>query len=244
MKIKNIIYLLFLFLMLNISSLAYINISPTTLDKNIGIGAYEEFTFYNNTSVPMRYKLSVIPMESESVKDMSKWVEVYPKVVTVYPSSNETFKLYVQAPKNTADGDYGAFLNIRQVSAPKLEGDAGEQNVAAGMMVMVNVNMGLYGYVGDKIPTVETTTPVVVRDGENQKLQMEIKNTTNRLVRMKVEVKSKKNYFYQVGESRVLRGQTLVYDHLIQKMPLDEEAKEIVITDTETKEVIKKVAVK
>lgn len=244
MKIKNIIYLLFLFLILNISSLAYINISPTTLDKNIGIGAYEEFTFYNNTSVPMRYKLSVIPMESESVKDMSKWVEVYPKVVTVYPSSNETFKLYVQAPKNTADGDYGAFLNIRQVSAPKLEGDAGEQNVAAGMTVMVNVNMGLYGYVGDKVPSIETTTPIIVKNEENQKLQMEIKNTTNRLVRLKVEVKSKKNYFYQIGESRVLRGQTLVYDHLIQKMPLDEEAKEIVITDTETKEVIKKVEVK
>lgn len=244
MKIKYILGLVVSYFVLSFTALAYINISPTTLDKNIGTGAYEEFTFYNNTTVPMRYKLSVIPMEDKSVKDMSKWVEVYPKVVTVYPSSNETFKLYVQAPKNTADGDYGAFLNIRQVSAPKLEGDAGEQNVAAGMMVMVNVNMGLYGYVGDKIPTVETTTPVVVRDGENQKLQMEIKNTTNRLVRLKVEVKSKKNYFYKVGESRVLRGQTLVYDHLIQKMPLNEEAKEIVITDTETKEVIKKVAVK
>ena len=244
MKKGNIIFTVFFYLIINITSLAYINISPTTLDKNIGIGAYEEFTFYNNTTVPMRYKLSVIPMESESVKDMSKWVEIYPKVVTVYPSSNETFKLYVQAPKKSEDGDYGAFLNIRQVSAPKLEGDAGEQNVAAGMSVMINVNMGLYGYVGDRVPTIETTTPLIVKDGENQKLQMEIKNTTNRLVRMKVEVKSKKNYFYQVGESRVLRGQTLVYNHLIQKMPLDEEAKEIVITDTETDEIIKKVAVK
>ena len=243
MKKQSMILLFLVYFIINISSLAYINISPTTLDKNIGIGAYEEFTFYNNTTVPMRYKLSVIPMKSESVKDMSKWVEVYPKVVTVYPNDKQTFKLYVQAPKGSKEGDYGVFLNIRQVSAPKLEGDAGEQNVAAGMMVMVNVNMGLYGYVGDKNPKLETTEPKVIKEKNGQKLQVEVKNKTNRLVRMKVEIKTDKNYFYQVGESRVLKGQILAFDHPIQKMKVNEKAKELVITDTETKEIIKKVRI-
>lgn len=243
MKIKYILGLVVSYFVLSFTALAYINISPTTLDKNIGIGAYEEFTFYNNTSVPMRYKLSVIPMEGKSVKDMSKWVEVYPKVVTVYPNDKQSFKIYVQAPKNTEPGDYGTLLNIRQVSAPKLEGDAGEQNVAAGMTVMVNLNMGLYGYVGDIEPKLETTKPKVIKEKDSQKLQMEIKNLTNRLVRMKVEVKTEENYFYSLGETRILKGQTLVFDHPIPKIKMEQNVKEIVISDTETDKIIKKIKV-
>lgn len=244
MKIKNLGLLVVCYIIFSLSAFAYINISPTTLDKNIGVGAYEEFTFYNNTTVPMRYKITPMLMKNENVKDMSEWVEVYPKVVTVYPSDKQTFKMYVQAPKGVEAGDYGTFLNIRQVSAPKLEGDAGEQNVAAGMMVMVNVNMGLYGYVGDKEPKLEITEPKVIKEKNGQKLQVEVKNMTNRLVRMKVEVKTDKNYFYQVGESRVLKGQTLVFDHEIQKMKADEIAKELVISDTETDKIIKKIKIK
>lgn len=244
MKIKYILGLVVSYFVLSFTALAYINISPTTLDKNIGIGAYEEFTFYNNTSVPMRYKLSAVPMNSKEIKDMSEWFEIYPKVVTVYPNDEQTFKLYVQAPKGAEAGDYGAFLNIRQVSAPKIEGETKENEIGAGMMVMVNVDMGLYGYVGDKVPKLETSEPKFIKEKDGQKLQMEVRNLTNRLVRMKLEVKTTKNYFYTVGESRVLKGQTLEFDHIVPRMKNDEEAKEIVITDVETKEIIKKVKVK
>lgn len=244
MKIKYILGLVVSYFVLSFTALAYINISPTTLDKNIGTGAYEEFTFYNNTTVPMRYKLSAVPMNSKEVKDMSEWFEIYPKVVTVYPNDEQTFKLYVQAPKGAEAGDYGAFLNIRQVSAPKIEGETKENEIGAGMMVMVNVDMGLYGYVGDKVPKLETSEPKFIKEKDGQKLQMEVKNLTNRLVRMKLEVKTTKNYFYTVGESRVLKGQTLEFDHIVPRMKNDEEAKEIVITDVETKEIIKKVKVK
>ena len=239
---RKISFLLFFILMV-VNSFAYINISPTTLDKNILKGAYEEYTFYNNTTVPLRYKLSVIPMEeNKNVKDMSKWVEVYPKVVTVNPTEQKSFKLYIQAPKGTEAGDYGAFVNIRQVSAPKLE--SGEQkDIAAGMAVMVNVNMGLYGYIGDEVPKIETTKPQIIKDSkDNQILKMVISNKTNRLVRMKIEVKSKKNYIYKVGETRAMRGQNLELENVILDMNSKEIGKEVIITDVETEKVIKKVS--
>lgn len=233
-----------IFIMWSILSFSYINISPTTLDKNIQLGAYEEFTFTNNTTIPMRYRITPMAMKNANVKDMSEWIEVYPKVVTVYPDDSQTFKLYVEAPKNSETGDYGAFLNIKQVSAPKLEGETKDHNITAGMMVMVNVDMGIYGYIGDKNPELETTEPKVVKNKKEQKLQLEVKNKTNRLVKMKVEVKTDKNYFYQVGNTRAFKGQTIVFDHPIKDMKLDENPKEILITDVETKKVIKKLKIK
>lgn len=233
-----------IFILWSIFSFSYINISPTTLNKNIGTGDYEEFTFTNNTTIPMRYRITPMAMENPNVKDMSEWIEVYPKVVTVYPDDSQTFKLYVQAPKGSEIGDYGAFLNIKQVSAPKLEGEVKDHNIAAGMMVMVNVNMGIYGYIGDKNPELETTEPKVIKDKKEQKLQLEVKNKTNRLVKMKVEVKTDKNYFYQVGNTRVFKGQILVFDHPIKDMKLNENPKEVLITDVETKKIIKKLKIK
>ena len=161
---KRKIFLTFLFFMIWVCSFSYINISPTTLDKNIKVGAYQEFTFYNDTTIPFRYKITPMAMTGNKiVKDMSKWVEVYPKIVTVNPTESKKFKVYIKADKNAETGDYGTFLNIRQMSAPKLKGEEEEQNIGAGMVIMVNLNMGIYGYVGDKEPKIETTEPNVYK---------------------------------------------------------------------------------
>ena len=239
MKFRNKLFIILVYLLINLVSFAYINISPTTLDKNIGTGAYEEFTLYNNTNVPYRYKITPVSMEGKSVKDMSEWVEVYPKVVTVYPTEGQKFKVYIKAPKGTEVGDYGVFLNIRQMSAPKLEGD-NEEDVAVGMVVMTNLNMGIYGYVGDKNPNIDITSePTIYFKGDNQFLKMEVHNKTNRLVRMKIEAKVGNKEYYPIGETRAMTNQILILDNQISMIPKDKRAKEIVITDTETRKVIK-----
>lgn len=240
---KNKLVLLITYLLLIVNCFAYINISPTTLDKNIKVGAYEEFTFFNNTTVPLRYKLSALPMEGKNVKDMSKWVEIYPKVVTVYPTETKSFKLYIQAPKGAEEGDYGTFVNIRQVSAPKLKHNE-KESIGAGMTVMVNVNMGLYGYVGDAVPKVEATQPQVVKQGNKQILKMRLDNLTNRLIRVEITVKSTSNYVYKVGEVRAMKNQNLEIENEILDMGIDEKAKEVIVKDVETEKIVKKIKIK
>lgn len=243
MKIKNIGLLIVCYILLSLNIFAYINISPTTLDKNIGVGAYEEFTLYNNTSVPYRYKITPIAMEGQNIKDMSEWVEVYPKVVTVYPTEGQKFKVYIKAPKGTSEGDYGVFLNIRQMSAPKLEGD-NQEDVAVGMVVMTNLNMGIYGYVGDKNPNISIVSePKIYFNQDKQFLKMEIHNKTNRLVRMKIEAKVGNKEYYPIGETRAMTNQILILDNQISMIPKNKKAKEIIITDTETKKIIKTIKV-
>ena len=60
---RKISFLLFFILMV-VNSFAYINISPTTLDKNIKVGAYQEFSLYNGTTIPFRYKITPVAMEN------------------------------------------------------------------------------------------------------------------------------------------------------------------------------------
>ena len=244
MKRKNIVFLFFLCFIINISSLAYINISPTTLDKNIGVGAYEEFTLSNNTTIPMRYKIEAVAMDSKNkeIKNMNEWAEIYPKVIDVKPAESQKFKVYIKSPKGITAGDYGMFLNIRQVSAPKLQGEMTD-DVGAGMMVMTNLNMGIYGYIGDKNPKVEVNTPVIEKREDGSYIKMDIANKTNRLVRVKVEAGIGKNLFYPVGEMRILTNQIVMVDNKIQRLPEDAQVKEIVITDTESKKIIKKIKI-
>ena len=70
---------------------------------------------------------------------------------------------------------------------------------------------------------------------------MDIANKTNRLVRVKIEAGIGKNLFYPVGEMRILTNQIVMVDNKIQRLPEDAQVKEIVITDTESKKIIKKI---
>ena len=243
MFLKKLFLKFLLFIAVSLSASAYINLSPTTLDKNIKAGAYQEFTLYNDTTIPFRYKITPMAMsENKKVMDMSKWIEVYPKIVTVRPSESKKFKVYVKAKPDSPEGDYGAFLNIRQMSAPKLKGEETE-NLGVGMVVMVNVNMGIYGYVGDEVPKIEVVDPSVYKKEGKSFLKMKVKNKTNRLVKINVEIEGKKNYFYTMGETRAFKGETLVFDHEIKSLG-DKKANKIIITDVETEKIIKEIKVK
>lgn len=243
MFLKKLFLKFLLFTAVSLSASAYINLAPTTLDKNIKAGAYQEFTLFNDTTIPFRYKITPMAMtENKKVIDMSKWIEVYPKIVTVKPTEAKKFKVYVKADKEALEGDYGAFLSIKQMSAPKLKGEETE-NLGAGMVVMVNLNMGIYGYVGDETPKIETTAPVIYKKDGKSFLKMKVKNKTNRLVKINVEIEGKRNYFYTVGETRAFKGETLVFDHEIKNLG-DKKANKIIITDVETEKIIEEVKLK
>lgn len=242
--IKSRILLITIFLISCLNAFGYINLAPSSFDKNIGKGGYQEFTLYNQTSIPFRYKITPIAMENNKKVsgDMSKWIEVYPKIVTVKPQDSQKFKVYIKAPKETIDGDYGAFLNIRQMSAPKLKNDE-KENVGVGAIIMVNLNLGIYGYVGDETPKISYTMPNIYKKDNKAYLKMKLKNETNRLVKMKIELEGKKGYIYPVGEVRAFKGENLAFDNEILNLK-DGKAKKLIITDTETDKVIEKIKLK
>ncbi|MHA5068376.1 hypothetical protein [Cetobacterium somerae] len=224
-------------------SYSYINISPTSLDKNIGVGAYEEFTLYNNTQIPIRYKITPIEMKESGVGNMSQWMEIYPKIVTIKPLEEASFKLYVKSPPKSKNGDYGAFLNIKQISAPKLKSDE-KEFISSGLTVMTNLNMGLYGYIGAEIPTIIPENVNIYKKENKYYLKIELNNKTDRLVRVILEIEDEKKGIYPLGEFRALKGQTLDVNQEIKHLKNKKEAKKLIIRDKETNKILKNISLK
>ncbi|WP_426711467.1 hypothetical protein [Cetobacterium sp. SF1] len=232
------IFMTFLTLILCRLSFAYINISPTSFDKNIGVGAYQEFTLYNNTKIPIRYKITPKDMNDKKVGNMTNWIEVYPKIVTINPLEEKTFKVYVKSPKNEKTGDYGAFLNIKQISAPKLKSDS-KNVISSGLTVMTNLNMGLYGYVGENNPKIEIKNVKTYTKNNQNYINFDLNNNTDRLVRVIVDVEGSNKGYYPIGEYRAFKNEELDVNQEIKNLKSLKNATKLIIRDKETNNILK-----
>lgn len=122
-------------------------LSPYGFDKRIDTGeGYQEFNFYNSTTSINRYKIEVFSNGKKN--DISKYVTVYPKVVTVKPLGKTTVKVYVQAPKSLPNGEYGFMFGARSVPIPYLN-KAEKGRVAPEISMKTAVNLEMMAYVGE-----------------------------------------------------------------------------------------------
>lgn len=108
---RNIIFLIFLFSKLAFS---YINIYPTSFNKNITNGATETFKLYNRTETEKKYRIYIEP---SSEQDMSNWIEVYPKSIFLNPLEEKEVRLFVNPPLSASKGEYKAKLIIKEISS-------------------------------------------------------------------------------------------------------------------------------
>ena len=66
MKLEKIILLILSYILITLSAFGYINISPTTLDKNIGKGAMKSLLFIIILNIPMRYKIEALALDNKT----------------------------------------------------------------------------------------------------------------------------------------------------------------------------------
>jgi P pilus assembly chaperone PapD len=131
---------LFLFLFLSFSLFSF-NLSPDCFDKRIdGNGGTQEITFKNDSDEPIRYQFYVDKAKDIAV-DMSSWVKIYPKVLTIKPRSIGKLKIFAKAPENMPHGEYQFYLGIRSVNIPKIENNT-------QLTMPINLRLKMYGYNG------------------------------------------------------------------------------------------------
>lgn len=233
---KKIYTILFTIILYHFS-FAYINISPTKLDKNIAIGAYQEFRLYNNTKIPIRYKIKPIDMKEKNVKNMTEWIEIYPKIITINPMEEGIFKVYIKAPENSLNGDYGTFLNIKQISAPKLKSD-NTQDITSGLTVMTNLNLGIYGYIGEKDPNIKVNNVKIYSENTKFFIKFDLKNKTNRLIRIIADIEDNNKGYNTIGEYRIFEKQEINISKEIENLKNIKQAKRLIIKDKETNKIL------
>lgn len=162
MNLKKIITLFFF-----VSNLIFaLDFSPTMFEQRIdSSGGYREFIVSNNTNTTLRYKLTIFPGNNKE-KDMSKWTEVSPKILTIKPGKTGTLKIFTQAPKNIPEGEYEYILSLKTLDLPKLPGETSE--VASAAKINFDFRLEFTGYAGDLKPNIELLNPTVSTNKDGQ----------------------------------------------------------------------------
>ncbi|MGL5595619.1 MAG: hypothetical protein ACRDDH_16915 [Cetobacterium sp.] len=150
-KLINKIYLGVFFILTVVSSYA-MSIGPIYFNQRIdGSGGYQEYEIDNPSFSTKRYKIQVTPENNnkELKKKMEKWVEVYPKVLTIPPKSTGKVKVLIKSSPNTKPGEYSFILAPTPITIPTLENKKGDSKLATiGIQAPLHFFMALNGYVG------------------------------------------------------------------------------------------------
>ena len=149
---KYILKILLLVCIFTISQLSfgYVNIYPMKFDKNIdGNEGYETYYLYNPTEKTVRYRIYTDKVEDD-INDMSKWIEVYPKSITLKPNEEKEIKIQAKAPSETKSGEYTAVLGIKEIPLPETKDS---NNV---LDIFTDLRLEIIGFVGDLKPKLST----------------------------------------------------------------------------------------
>ncbi|MGL6063478.1 MAG: hypothetical protein ACRC0S_00065 [Fusobacteriaceae bacterium] len=125
-----------------------IKMSPISFDKRIDINdSFREIMFENVSSKTVRYKIAVHSPDKD-LKDMSKWVTLSPKILTIPAYSKRPLKIFAKSPSGTAAGEYAFTLVVDTVVIPTIA-KTEEGKVQGSSTVSFTPIIGMYGYVGD-----------------------------------------------------------------------------------------------
>lgn len=172
---KSIFIINFFFITL----IAYsFQMTPISFEKNIDKeNGFKEFYFPNNSSKTIRYKFSILPGSSNR-KDMSKWIEYYPKVLIIKPEEVGVLKIFVKSPKETQEGEYGFFLDILPIDI--LSKDLEEEKIKAASSIKIRAAVEMVGYVGDIEPEIVISSYRVYSENSKEQLETIIENSSNK----------------------------------------------------------------
>lgn len=157
-------------------------------------GGYRELQLINDTNEIQRYKITVL---KGSKNDGSKFITVYPKVVTVEPQSKSPIKVFAKAPSNIKKGLYDFQLEFRPVGIPTLA--KAKEGVITGVS---NVNIApvveMYGYVGEvsfqDVLRFENIKFLKESNGKGMKIEGNISNDSYAVIEFGVLAYGKDDY--------------------------------------------------
>lgn len=149
------------FLLSFIKSFAYINIFPTTFDKRIdNEEGVQTFYISNNTKNPLSYRIYL--EKSDSKKDMTEWIEIYPKSVKLDIGETKEVKMQILSPKGVEKGEYISNLVIKEIESPESK----KKNQNTKVRIFTELKIEIAGFVGELSPKFEIKDNKIINIGE------------------------------------------------------------------------------
>lgn len=183
----------FLFLLIFIVNITTYSLKfyPLNYDKRIDKeGAYGEFTLTNTSKEPIRYKID--SKTTGKSTDISRLVTIYPKVITIEPFSEKSFKVFVDETNILKNGEYSFILGIKPLKMPQLEEIKG-MKTNSNLSIKQALNLEMFAYVGDLEKPFEIITSKFYKENRKDKYKARIKNSTGRGYELAVGFVDSKN---------------------------------------------------
>lgn len=172
----NFLQRILLFIVISISAFGF-RLQGITFNKSLENG-YKEYTVYNDSLKKTRYKIQILPAGDV---DVTKSIEVFPKIITIEPQGEAIFKLFGTGKQKLENREYQFSLLFDQIVIPTLaKGEDGEINGMSAIGVTPNVTMKGYGGVIDYSKALELTDVVFEKDKNgNLVFKGEVKNNSH-----------------------------------------------------------------
>ena len=120
---------------------------PLGFDKRIDTGeGYGEFTYTNSSDEVIRYKINIFSTGKEN--DISNYVSVYPKILTIKPQSVGKVKVFIEAPPILKNGIYSFMMGSENVSVPFLQKNQ-KGRIAPAVSLKTSIGLEMQAYVGE-----------------------------------------------------------------------------------------------
>ena len=203
---------------------SYVNIHPVTFDKNIGgVGEIQEYNLYNGTTAPIKYLFSV--EKSKNEKDMTSWVEYYPKTLNLKPGQEGILKVFIKAPKGVEAGEYTTILGVKEM--PVIS-EKEMKSKSSTLKVLTNLKMEIVGYIGELKSNLTLKNLVVKKENKKLEFSGKIKNIGNRRGIFSFYLSDSKNRnSFLLGNKRVLINEELDLKEFNQEIKDDAVFKKV-----------------
>ena len=220
--------LLSLFVVINSLSYSFTNINPTIFDKRIDDGgATQEFYISNPTSSEIGYR--IYKEQSDSGKDMSSWIEVYPTSLKLKSGETKKIKIFVEASEKSEKGEYTAILGVKEVAVPM------STKESAGVAIYTDLKLEIAGFVGDLKPDLKIKNLKI----KDSKLKFSIKNVGDIRTKVEAYIETKGKEPLYLDSFRLLQNKEKEFETNIDLNKYKKETK-LVIYDLKNNKLLEK----
>lgn len=239
---------IFLFLCISLSSYSF-RLDNISFNQRVDSedGGYRESYIINNSLRKERYKINILPGNDN---DGSKFVEVYPKVITVDPKGKGIVKIYMKTPTNLPQGEYYFKLQFKPIIIPTLaKNETGKINGTSNINIAPVVEMK--GYVGE----VDFSESIKIEDIQIKKnkngkgiiLMGNMSNDSFAGIDFGIEYYGSNNYFYGsvTMDDLAANTKTKKFEVVLENIQNPNDLKQIILyrTPSNKREIIKKLDV-
>lgn len=141
----NFLKRILLFIAISISAFGF-RLQGITFNKSLENG-YKEYTVYNDSLKKTRYKIQILPAGDV---DVTKSIEVFPKIITIEPQGEAIFKLFGTGKQKLENREYEFSIKFDEIIIPTLsKGEDGEISGTSAMGLTPYLTMKGHGGIID-----------------------------------------------------------------------------------------------